>query len=121
MARRVIDFHATRYGMPALFAYAPPLVWASGCALLALLYCFVWPRQKAEGLTFGLRYFVLRWFHALVWAILGVSLALHALPDGAAGNARAVAKLLAALALPTYAAFLLAAYGPRQSSRSEPP
>jgi hypothetical protein len=107
--------------MPALFAYAPPLAWAGGCALLALLYCFAWPRRKAEGLAFGLRYFVLRWFHALVWALLGASLALHALPGGAAGTARAVAKLLAVLALPTYVAFLLAAYGPRRSGSSAPP
>jgi len=107
--------------MPALFAYAPPLVWACGCALLAVLYYLVWPRKKAEGLAFGIRYVVLRWFHALVWVLLGTSLALHALPGGAGSTARAVAKLLAVLALPTYAAFLLAAYGPRQPPRSEPP
>ena len=97
--------------MPVLFAYAPPLVWAGGCVLVALLYCFAWPRRNAEGLTFGLRYLVLRWFHALVWLLLAVSLALHALPDAP----RALAKLLAVLALPTYAAFLWAAYAPRRS------
>jgi hypothetical protein len=85
---------------------------------LALLYCFVWPQKKAEGLAFGLRYVVLRWFHALVWLLLGASLALHALPGGAGSTARGVAKLLAVLALPAYAAFLLAAYGPRQSGGS---
>lgn len=85
---------------------------------MALLYCFVWPHKKADGLTFGLRYVVLRWFHALVWVLLGASLALHALPGGAGGSARVVAKLLAVLALPTYGAFLLAAYGPRRSGGS---
>jgi hypothetical protein len=110
-----------RKAMPVLFAYAPPLAWAAGCALLALLYYFVWPQKKAEGLAFGLRYVVLRWFHALVWVLLSASLALHALPGGAGGSARMIAKLLAVLALPTYAAFLLAAYRLRRSEPFEPP
>lgn len=99
--------------MPALFAYAPPLVWASGCAVLALIYCFVWPRRRASGLGGGVRYVALRWFHALVWALLGASLALHAAPDDA-GSVRLVAKSLAVLALFTYVAFLVAAYAPRR-------
>lgn len=97
--------------MPALFAYAPPLVWAAACAVLALIYCFVWPRRRATGLRRGLRYLVLRWFHSLVWVLLGVSLALHALPDEE-GTVRQVAKLLAVLALVTYCAFLVATYAP---------
>lgn len=102
--------------MPALFAYAPPLVWASGCAVLAVIYFFVWPRRRAVGLKRGYRYVALRWFHSLVWALLGVSLALHAVEDG--GTARFVAKLLAVLAFAVYVAFLAATYSPRRPPRA---
>ena len=98
-----------------MFAFAPPLVWASGCAVLAVIYYFVWPRRRAVGLKQrGLRYVALRWFHSLVWVLLGVSLALHAVEDDPA-TARLAAKLLAVLALAVYAAFLVATYAPRSS------
>lgn len=104
--------------MPALFAFAPPLVWATGCAVLAVIYFFVWPRRRAVGLKRGLRYVALRWFHSLVWVLLGVSLALHAV-EGDAETARFVAKLLAVLALGVYAAFLLATYAPRSIAAAD--
>ena len=98
--------------MPALFAYAPPWAWASACGALALVYFLAWPRRKAEGLPRGVRRFAIRWFHGLVWVLLGVSLALHTVQDDDR-LARSVAKVLAVLALAVYAAFVLAAYGPR--------
>lgn len=100
-------------GMPALFEYAPPWAWAAGCALLALVYFLVWPKRKVEGLPRGPRYFVVRWFHGLVWVLLGVSLSLHAVRDESS-FARTAAKALAVLALLVYAAFVAAAYGPRR-------
>jgi hypothetical protein len=105
--------------MPALFAYAPPWAWASACGLLAVLYFLAWPRRKAVGLPRGPRRFAVRWFHGLVWVLLGVSLWLHAVNDE--GNfARTAAKGLAVLALVVYVAFVLAAYGPRPAeARSE--
>jgi hypothetical protein len=101
-------------GMPALFAYAPPWVWASACGMLALVYFLAWPRRKVEGLPRGVRYFAVRWFHGLVWVLLGVSLSLHAVHDDGE-VARTSAKILAVLALFVYAAFVLAAYGPRRA------
>jgi hypothetical protein len=98
--------------MPALFGYAAPRFWLGGCAALALLYFFVWPRQRAVGMKSGVRYFALRWFHGLVWVLLGISLALYTLDDEA-GWARLSARVLAVAALLTYLSFLLAAYGPR--------
>jgi hypothetical protein len=104
-------------GMPALFAYAPPWVWASACGMLALVYFLAWPRRKVEGMPRGVRYFAVRWFHGLVWVLLGVSLSLHAVHED--GNvARPAAKILAVLALVVYAAFVLAAYGPRRGSEA---
>jgi hypothetical protein len=104
-------------GMPALFQYAPPWVWVGGCALLAVVYFLAWPKRKAEGLPRGPRHFVVRWFHGLVWVLLGVSLALHALRDESSA-ARTAAKALAVLALVVYAAFVAAAYGPRRASNA---
>lgn len=100
--------------MPALFAYAPPWVWAGGCGLLALIYFLAWPRRKAAGLKLGLRYVAIRWFHGLVWLLLGVSLGLHSL-GGEGDVARTLAKALSVLALLVYAAFVAAAYGPRRA------
>lgn len=104
--------------MPALFGYAPPWVWAGGCGMLALIYFLAWPRRKVEGMPRGVRYFAVRWFHGLVWVLLGVSLSLHALRDEE-NLARTVAKALAVLALVVYAAFVLAAYGPRRAAAAE--
>ncbi|HTV25781.1 MAG TPA: hypothetical protein VMG12_44095 [Polyangiaceae bacterium] len=101
--------------MPALFEYAPPWAWAGGCALLALLYFLAWPKRKVEGMRRGPRYFVVRWFHGLVWVLLGVSLSLHAVRDDSS-IARTAAKALAVLALVVYAVFVLAAYGPRRAT-----
>ena len=105
-------------GMPALFEFAPPWVWAGGCALLALLYFLAWPKRKAEGMPRGVRYFMVRWFHGSVWVLLGVSLSLHAARDESSA-ARTAAKALAVVALVVYAAFVVAAYGPRRASTAE--
>jgi hypothetical protein len=102
--------------MPALFAYAPPWAWASSCGALALIYFLAWPKRKANGLG-RLRYFVVRWFHGLVWVLLGVSLALHSVEDERQ-LARTAAKALAVLALLVYGVFVYSAYGPR---RANPP
>jgi hypothetical protein len=105
-------------GMPALFESAPPWVWTTACGVLALLYFVAWPRRKAEGMPRGLRYFAIRWFHGLVWVLLGVSLSLHSVRDDAS-VARTAAKVLAVLALFVYGGFVLAAYGPRRSSEPD--
>jgi hypothetical protein len=106
--------------MPALFAYAPPWAWASACGALALIYFLAWPRRKAEGLRRGPRRFAVRWFHGLVWVLLGVSLALHAVRDED-NLARTAAKVIAVVALLTYALFVFAAYGPRRSEAVSDP
>jgi hypothetical protein len=104
--------------MPVLFRYAPPLVWAAACGLLAVIYYLSWPRARAQGRTRGLRYIVLRWFHSLVWVLLGVALALYELPPGAP---RSVAKVLAVAALGAYISFVVAAYAPRARANDAAP
>ena len=91
-------------------------MWATGCGLLSLIYFLAWPRRKAEGLPRGPRRFAVRWFHGMVWVLLGVSLALHSVRDDD-NLARTAAKALAVLALATYVLFVLAAYGPRPAPR----
>jgi hypothetical protein len=66
----------------------------------------------------GPRYFVVRWFHGLVWVLLGISLSLHAARDESS-VARTAAKALAVLALLVYAAFVAAAYGPRRAPAAD--
>jgi hypothetical protein len=102
--------------MPALFGYAPPRFWVFGCAAFALMYFLVWPRGKADGRRSGLRYFALRWFHGLVWVLLGGAVALYGWVDDEGGTARWAAKALAGVAFVVYLGFLFAAYGPRGTS-----
>ncbi len=66
----------------------PLPVCALFCALMTMLWCFVWPRDRALSLD-PVRYFILRWFHALTWMLLCCA-ALAALHDqlSAGGLAR---------------------------------
>ena len=81
--------------------------------MLATFYAVRWPRRKAAGLTRGPRYVALRWFHPLVWVLLGVSLGLHAFPSALA---RESARALSVLALITYVVFAVALLVPRRTS-----
>jgi hypothetical protein len=100
-----------RRGVPVLFEYAPAWVWVLGCGALAAFYVVSWPRRKAAGLARGLRFFVLRWFHALVWVLLAGSVGLH---TSASPAIQVVAKVLAVLALITYLAFAAALLVPQR-------
>lgn len=97
--------------MPLLFDYAPPRVWALICLLVALFYVVRWPASRAGNERRGLRYIVLRWFHALVWLVLAASVGLHAVEDE---RVRSLAKGLAFLALMLYAVFAVAVLAPRR-------
>jgi hypothetical protein len=100
-------------GVPVLFEYAPPWVWVLICGGLAVFYAISWPRLRAAGLARdGLRYIVLRWFHPLVWVLLGFSLGLFAAPIPVA---RVVAQVLAVLALIAYVAFAAALLVPSRA------
>ena len=97
--------------VPVLFEYAPPWAWALGSGAFAAFYAVRWPRRQAAGLAGGLRYVILRWFHSLVWVLIGLSLGLHATPSPAV---HAFARWLLVVALLTYVAFAAALLLPRR-------
>jgi hypothetical protein len=76
------------------------------CLFLAAIYLRVWPRARATGVR-GLRYWVLRWFHSLVWVLLGAAVWVRA---QSGQQAYVAAGVLAVLGLVTYVVFLIAVY-----------
>ena len=56
------------------FLNFPWFLWALLAFLLAAVWIFVWPRAALrDGETSGLRYFLVRWGHALTWDLLALS------------------------------------------------
>lgn len=75
----------------------PPYIWGFVSLGLAVLYFFVWPKQKADNPVprpAG-RQFVLRWFHSLVWVFLAVAFFMWAgwLPGSGMAGGVALAAL----------------------------
>jgi len=52
----------------------PWLVCATAAFVVAIIFTFVVPRSAG---TTGLEYLVLRWFHPLVWVLLGLAALAH--------------------------------------------
>ena len=82
----------------------PLVVWGVICLALAILWIVVWPSDKAVAED-GLRFFILRWFHALTWLLLALSALIAAF--NRLGGVR-TAKVMAYLSLPVYLIFLAA-------------
>ena len=83
----------------------PFYIWGFICAGVALIYFFVWPKQKPDAPVprpAG-RQFVLRWFHSLVWVFLAVAFFMWAgwLPGSG------IAGVIALVALGLYIAFMV--------------
>lgn len=50
------------------------IVWGGLCWVIALVYSIIWPKHRiGEQKISAFRYFILRWFHAIVWVLLGIS------------------------------------------------
>lgn len=91
--------------MTLKFLGLPLFVWGGLCLVVALVFTLFWPSGKVGADTTALRYFVLRWFHALVWLLLALSCFIRGAEIlGGAGTA----NLVALAALPVYLAFLAA-------------
>lgn len=80
----------------------PLVFWATACLILALVWLIFWPSDKAVAVT-GMRWLILRWFHALVWLLVAIAALLAAF--NIAGGV-ASARIVALLALLTYLVFL---------------
>lgn len=93
--------------MPSWFGAVPTPVWVGVCLAIALVYVRAWPRKKAAGLTRGPRYFVLRWFHALVWVLLALAVAVRA---RAGQTAYVAASAIALAALVVYVVFVIVSF-----------
>jgi hypothetical protein len=87
---------ATLLGVPLAF-------WSVVCFSIAAAYYFFWPQPSPKRLTPRTRgqHIVLRYFHALVWVLLGVGCLLGWFGLGDLG------RWVALLAIPAYAIFLV--------------
>ncbi len=52
------------------FLGVPRFLWGAGCLIVACLFAFVVPHPRGEAI--GLRHFLLRWGHALIWVLLAL-------------------------------------------------
>jgi len=78
----------------------PYIVWGVVGLAVAAIWVVVWPSEQAAGAS-TLQFFILRWFHALVWLLLSAAAFSAAMPRGGR-----VAQVLGWLALATYATFM---------------
>ncbi len=84
----------------------PLVVWGGVCLAVALLWVLVWPSDRIA-VASGLRFVILRWFHALTWLLLAGAAFLAASRDSGAGKAKSVALL----ALAVYLVFMATLIG----------
>ncbi|MBA3468441.1 MAG: hypothetical protein H0T53_02240 [Herpetosiphonaceae bacterium] len=83
----------------------PLVVWGIVCLALTIVWVLVWPSERVA-VASGLRFVILRWFHALTWLLLAVAAFLAALSSGGAGRARPVAQLALVVYLVFMATFI---------------
>jgi hypothetical protein len=88
--------------MDGKFLGVPLVVWGALCLALTVVWIVFWPSDKATA-TAGLRFVILRWFHALAWLFLALAAFLAAFN---ASSGLATARVVAFLALITYLVFM---------------
>jgi hypothetical protein len=85
------NFFASGWKRTEKFLGLPLPVWGVFCLAFSLLWVFIWPSDRAVPAE-AIRYFILRWFHALVWVLLGLAAFIAAFQKlGGARLARPVA------------------------------
>lgn len=78
------------------FLNLPWFAWAVPAFVIAVIYSFVWPKDRIADLT-GLRFLVLRWGHALTWLLISMNFILRGLDprfDGIANLTAAAGGLI---------------------------
>lgn len=87
------------------FLNLPWLAWAGLALVVALVYSFLWIPKSAETAT-GLRFFILRWGHALTWFLLTINFVLR----GISPNLNGIANLVAGAGGVMYLLFMITAF-----------
>jgi hypothetical protein len=93
------------------------MVWGFVCLSIAVVYMFFHPHSKTElqsASPRNQRYFILRWFHSVVWFLLGLSCFMWG--DYIPGRT-ALANILALLSLLFYIIFMAALVIERKARR----
>lgn len=72
------------------FLNMPWFAWAGIALVVALIYTFVWPKDRIADLT-GFRFLVLRWGHALTWLLISINFVLRGLDQKLNGTANLIA------------------------------
>lgn len=68
----------------------PWFAWAGIALIVALIYTFVWPKDRIADLT-GFRFLVLRWNHALTWLLISINFILRGLDPKFSSTANMIA------------------------------
>ena len=84
------------------FLDLPWFIWAALALILSVVWVYVGPHTKMPD-TSGLRFFVVRWFHALTWLLLAISFFLRGINPNLGG----IANMVAAAGGLTYALFII--------------
>ncbi|GIV97584.1 MAG: hypothetical protein KatS3mg057_2241 [Herpetosiphonaceae bacterium] len=58
--------------MNETFFGIPWVILGGGALVVALIFTFVWPSRKVGAKPSVVRCVILRWFHAMVWALLSI-------------------------------------------------
>jgi len=84
------------------FLHLPWFVWAAIALLVAILYSFVWPKERIADLS-GFRFLVLRWGHGITWLLLTINFVLRGIDP----KYNETANLIAAAGGLTYLLFIV--------------
>ena len=68
----------------------PWFAWATLALIIALVYSFVWPKDRIADLS-GFRFLVLRWGHALTWLLISINFILRGIDPKLDGMANLIA------------------------------
>jgi len=88
------------------FLGLPLVAWGVICLAVAAVWAVVWPADRAAGAV-GLRFFIARWGHAIVWALLAAMCFMKASGNRAL---EAWSNPVGLAALLVYLSFLAAAF-----------
>ncbi len=72
------------------FLNFPWFAWAGIALIVAVIYTIFWPKDRITDMA-GVRFFVLRWGHALVWYLLALNFLLRGLTPKLGGPANLIA------------------------------